>query len=513
MVGLLRRRRTAAVGGRRGAVRGARRGARRAGAVLGGGLRRRGAFGALHGADAASVTTSDRMRTLCGRRERRRAPAGGGQRATGGARRTAARSCTSTWMRSSPRSSWPAGRSSVVCRSSSAAGAVASFSRRATRPGRSACTPPCPWRRRSSSVLRRSSIPPDPCTRYHEVSTGVMQLLSDVTALVEQVSMDEAFLDVIGARRRLGPPTVIAALIRRRVHEQHGITCSVGIGSTKLVAELASGQAKPDGVLLVLAAGDGRLPAVRCPSGPCGRCTASALKTPLCALRGSATVAELGRTVTSRTVQQAVGRITPGAHLFDLSWGRDPRPVFPRRTEKSVSAEENFAADVADLAVVQAKVHDLADRCAARLRTERAGGEERLGGGADVGSAHVDALPDPADADRRRPRGLPRGSRAHRGGGPRRTARPAGRSVRADGLSRGRGDHPTTSTCWRRRRVNLHAVGREVDRGAGPGSRGRFGWICGPVRRGPRRLGGYPHARLPPSFPRIYPEGNTGAYG
>ena len=68
------------------------------------------------------------------------------------------------------------------------------------------------------------------------------------------------------------------------------------------------------------------------------------------------------------TVQRAVGKVA-GAHLHDLAWGRDPRPVHPGREEKSIGAEETFGEDVADLVVVQAKALELADRCAARLRT------------------------------------------------------------------------------------------------------------------------------------------------
>ncbi|NEB06748.1 DNA polymerase IV, partial [Streptomyces sp. SID13726] len=96
-------------------------------------------------------------------------------------------------------------------------------------------------------------VPPDH-TRYHEVSRSVMAAIGEITALVEQVSVDEAFLDVSGARRRLGPPTRIAAELRRRVRAEHGITCSVGIATNKFVAKLASTHAKPDGVLLVAAA-------------------------------------------------------------------------------------------------------------------------------------------------------------------------------------------------------------------------------------------------------------------
>jgi DNA polymerase-4 len=212
-------------------------------------------------------------------------------------------------------------------------------------------------------------VPPDH-QAYHEVSSGIMQLLGDVTALVEQVSVDEAFLDVVGARRRLGQPTVIAALIRRRVREQYGITCSVGIGSTKVVARLASGLAKPDGVLLVPRRATVDFLRVL-PVGALwgvGERTEQAL-----AHRGIRTVAELADSDVT-TVQRAVGRVA-GAHLVDLSWGRDLRPVVPGRKERSVCVAEAFVADlasladVADLAVVQAKARELSDRCAARLRT------------------------------------------------------------------------------------------------------------------------------------------------
>ncbi|WP_156043842.1 DNA polymerase IV [Cellulomonas sp. URHE0023] len=205
-------------------------------------------------------------------------------------------------------------------------------------------------------------VPPDHHV-YREVSTGVMRLLGDVTVLVEQVGAGEAFLDVAGARRRLGPPIEIAAVVRRRVHEQYGITCSVGIGSTKLVARLASGRAKPDGVLLI----------------PRRAAVDFVRSHPLSALKGVDggieealsrwgihTVAELADSDVT-VVHRAVGRVA-GAHLVDLSWGRDPRPVLPRRTETSVSAEETLVGHVADLGVVQAVTRDLADLCAGRLR-------------------------------------------------------------------------------------------------------------------------------------------------
>jgi len=207
-------------------------------------------------------------------------------------------------------------------------------------------------------------VPPD-MQAYRDVSAAVMEILSDVTNLLEQASVDEAFLDVSGARRRLGPPSAIAAGIRQRVRTQHGITCSVGIASTKFVAKLASGHAKPDGVLLIpRAATVDFLRAL-----PVGALWGVGERTEAALARwGLRTVAELADSEVA-TIQRAVGKVA-GARLHDLAWGRDPRPVTPGQIEKSVSAETTFQLDIADLAVVQTHLLALADRCAARLRAD-----------------------------------------------------------------------------------------------------------------------------------------------
>jgi len=205
-------------------------------------------------------------------------------------------------------------------------------------------------------------VPPDH-RAYHEVSAGVMEVLADVTALVEQVSVDEAFLDVGGARRRLGPPTQIAAEIRRTVRQRYGITCSVGIAATKFVAKLASGHAKPDGVLLVPRAAT--VPFLR--ELPVGALWGVGERTEAALARwGITTVAELADSDVA-VVQRAIGKVA-GAHLYDLAWGRDPRPVRPGREEKSIGAEETFVTDEHDLGVVQAKALELSDKCARRMR-------------------------------------------------------------------------------------------------------------------------------------------------
>ncbi|WP_088289346.1 DNA polymerase IV [Kineosporia sp. A_224] len=201
--------------------------------------------------------------------------------------------------------------------------------------------------------------------RYSEVSHGIMEIFRSVTPAVEPLSLDEAFLDVAGALRRLGPPAAIGQIIRDRVADEQRITCSVGVASTKFVAKLASGRAKPDG-LLVVPRDETVTFLHRLPVGALwgvGERTEEALQR-----LGLRTVADLAH-VPVETLRRAVGDAA-GSHLHALSWGRDPRPVVPEQVEKSIGAEETFARDVDDTQVVLRELLRLSERVAARMRSQ-----------------------------------------------------------------------------------------------------------------------------------------------
>ena len=199
--------------------------------------------------------------------------------------------------------------------------------------------------------------------RYAEVSDAVMEIFGSFTPLVEPLSLDEAFLDVEGARKLLGSPFEIAKRIRDRVADEQQITCSVGLATTKFVAKLASGHCKPDGILVVEKLETisflHRLP-VSALWGVGGK-TEEVLKR-----FGLLTISDLAHTPVE-TLERALGK-AQGRHLYELAWGRDDRKVVPNEAEKSIGNEETFARDVDDAEVILREILRLSERTGHRLR-------------------------------------------------------------------------------------------------------------------------------------------------
>ncbi|HEY7046156.1 MAG TPA: DNA polymerase IV [Jatrophihabitantaceae bacterium] len=205
-------------------------------------------------------------------------------------------------------------------------------------------------------------LPPDRAA-YSQVSGQVMAILRDVTPLVEPLSLDEAFLDVTGAQRLLGRPLEIARRIRARVADDLGLTCSVGVASTKFVAKLASARCKPDGLLLVPAADTLTFlhPLPVTVLWGVGARTAQ----PLHRL-GVRTVGDLAG-IPLDTLRRAVG-VAVAEHLHALASGRDPRDVEPHEVEKSISADHTTAVDLTDEAEISRELLRLSGEVGQRLR-------------------------------------------------------------------------------------------------------------------------------------------------
>ncbi|MBT2537615.1 DNA polymerase IV [Arthrobacter sp. ISL-69] len=198
---------------------------------------------------------------------------------------------------------------------------------------------------------------------YYEVSAQLMAIFGSITDLVEPLSVDEAFLDVGGAIRRLGSPREIGEIIRRRVLGELGITASVGIAASKFVAKIASTRCKPDGLLLI--APDETVAYLH--SLPVNALWGVGAKTvEVLARMGIRTVADVAATPPA-SLKKSLG--ASGEHVYRLSWGIDPRPVTPVRLEKSIGAEETFAVDTADDVLLHRELLRLSHRTAERLRS------------------------------------------------------------------------------------------------------------------------------------------------
>ncbi len=208
---------------------------------------------------------------------------------------------------------------------------------------------------------------------YEECSRQLHEVLQRFTPLVEAVSLDEAFLDVGGARRLLGTGVEIAWTIRRRIHEELGLGSSVGVAASKLVAKLASKAAKPKASL------GGTVPGPGVTVVEPGAELAFLHPLPVGALWGVgpatrqrldrfgvATVGDLAG-VPVESLVAAVGHAL-GRHLHDLAWARDTRAVEPERVAKSVGHEETYRRDHHDHEPLRREVVRLADAVATRLR-------------------------------------------------------------------------------------------------------------------------------------------------
>ena len=200
---------------------------------------------------------------------------------------------------------------------------------------------------------------------YTTAADEVFEVVERFTPFVEKVSIDEAFLDVGGAGKHFGSASRIGAAIREAVRTDTGLVVSVGAARTKFLAKVASGVAKPDGLVTVDPRREieflhplgvervwGVGPVMR------KRLAAMGVRTvgDLAAVPASTLAAELGKGV--------------GIHLHHLAWNRDPRGVLPNRSAGSVGAQSTFAADERSADAWRRVLLRLSDRVGRRLRSK-----------------------------------------------------------------------------------------------------------------------------------------------
>ncbi len=213
---------------------------------------------------------------------------------------------------------------------------------------------------------------PDACvvsprmSAYSEASKAVFRVFEDTAPLVEGLSIDEAFLDVRGLGHISGTPTEIAVRLRRVVREQVGLPITVGVARTKFLAKVASGVAKPDGLLVVSPDAEldflHPLPVERL--WGVGAVTAAKLHR-----RGIKTVAQVAQ-IGEEALVAMLGRAS-GRHLYALANNRDPRPVVVGRRRRSIGSQRALGSRPRPHREIVASLIALVDRVARRLRAAR----------------------------------------------------------------------------------------------------------------------------------------------
>jgi DNA polymerase IV len=204
---------------------------------------------------------------------------------------------------------------------------------------------------------------------YAKASKAVFKVFRQTTPLVEGLSIDEAFLDVGGLRHIAGTPTEIAVRLRGEVRERVGLPITVGVARTKFLAKVASGVAKPDGLLVVPPDAElaflHPLPVERL--WGVGPVTAGKLRD-----RGITTVGEVAR-LGEETLVSLVGRAA-GQHLHALAHNRDPRPVNTGRRRRSIGSQRALGRSPRSPGDLDAVLIGLVERVTRRMRAaDRAG--------------------------------------------------------------------------------------------------------------------------------------------
>ena len=226
----------------------------------------------------------------------------------------------------------------VIVGGQSQRGVVAAASYEARKYGIHSAMPIFQARQRCRDLV----IVPPHRKRYAQLSHQIMEILKAFSPLVEQVSIDEAFVDMSGCQRLYGPPDKIARAIKERIRRQTGLTCSVGAAPNRFLAKIASDMNKPDGLTLI--APDQVMEFVE--DLPIG-------KVPGVGQRARQQLRELGiltlgqvKTLPAELLVRKMGKF--GHRLMELALGRDDTPVTPQSETKSISTETTLEQDTQD---------------------------------------------------------------------------------------------------------------------------------------------------------------------
>jgi len=201
---------------------------------------------------------------------------------------------------------------------------------------------------------------------YSEASKAVFAVFEQTAPVVEALSIDEAFLDVRRMERIAGTPVEIATRLRRRIRDEVGLPITVGVARTKFLAKVASGVAKPDGLLVVQPREelDFLHPLAVERLWGVGRVTAAKLHS-----RGITTVGQVAA-LAEETLVAMLGRAS-GRHLHALAHNRDPRPVQVRRRRRSIGAQRALGRRQRPPEEITAVLTALVDRVTRRLRAAK----------------------------------------------------------------------------------------------------------------------------------------------